>query len=299
MLTTSVRRFSVTTPPPVVMFPRVSSSSTAISSWWATRFTSSHRSLTRGRCRKRSTPSTAGCRSAPAIGPARPWRLVGSRSSSTAWGIGASCRAGRRCRRRAPCAPRRPRAAGRRRVDPGVGVERLALDPEGERPDEDDERPEREEHPGEDGARARTHAQIMTDRENGCLMPSGRGPGRRGPARGPPARSAPGPSTRRGATAEPAAAGDEEHRRRDMVGQHHRIVARPAGQAERARALLAGRLLQAVLQLRVERDRLLAVRLAELQPELLLRRDRLQRPADEGLQPGDASRRPSPNGRRW
>ena len=38
----------------------------------------------------------------------------------------------------------------RARVDPGVGVERLPLDPEGEGADEDDERPERGAHPGED-----------------------------------------------------------------------------------------------------------------------------------------------------
>ena len=65
----------------------------------------------------------------------------------------------------------------------------------------------------------------------------------------------------------------------------------PLGRRRARRALLPGRLLQPVLQVGVERDRLLAVRLVKLQPELFLARDPLELPAHERLQARKTLRR--------
>ena len=87
-----------------------------------------------------------------------------------------------------------------------------------------------------------------------------------------------------GRVAQATAAGNEEHGRRNVMGEHHRVVAGAARHAQRRRALLARRRLQRVLERGIERHGVLPMGLPQLEAELLLGGDSLQRLAHEGLQ---------------
>ena len=118
---------------------RVSSSRTRSNVWCAARLMFSQRSCTRGRCRKRRRPA----RTAGAVRPrsARRAPVVRGQRSSSRFSTSTFRRADRRCRSRAP-----PNVLVveqlRTRVDPRVRIERLPLDPDRERADDQDQRSE-------------------------------------------------------------------------------------------------------------------------------------------------------------
>ena len=154
--TMKARRSSVTVPSVVETPSRVSSSRIRRSASCASRLTSSQSSCTRGRCKNRSTVfSEAGAqgrrRPAPRAREVRRQPLLEP-------GLDVHVRVelvDDVHRQRFPDVVVLEQL--RAHVDPGVGVERLPLDPDRERPDEEDQRPQPEQEPGEDRACSRTH----------------------------------------------------------------------------------------------------------------------------------------------